>query len=127
MKTPIPAQIITPRKKRSVRGLKCEKLKKKKEKEKQIRTSEKENEEKSLHRYLSASSEHAFYQEKASSIKSILAISIFARTALRTSSLSEPLPQTVTPIVPMRRSISRSRIVSMLAKNNKLAPGEGDS
>lgn len=59
------------------------------------------------------------YQEKASSMKSILAMSILARTARRTSSLREPLPQTVTPMVPILLSISLARMVSILAKSRE--------
>lgn len=49
---------------------------------------------------------HVDYHEKASSIKWMFAICCFARTTARTSSLSEPLPHTLTAMAPILFSIS---------------------
>ena len=56
------------------------------------------------------------YQENASSTKSILLTCCRARTALLTSSLNAPDPQTDTPIAPTWFSISRSMRVSIFGR-----------
>lgn len=59
---------------------------------------------------------NAIYQEKASSMKSMLVSYCLRRTACRTSSLSAPGPQTDTPMVPTCASASIPIRVSMLGR-----------